>query len=205
MTVEAQFVSLPLDLAMPLLPQLRDPQQREASFENVRKLIARGDATLIGWLRLVTADGMRAFSHSVEEVRYTSEFEPPSEPQTFGVYRAHSPPLQTNYFGLPVAMETREAGISFTAKPVVQENGHRIEFDLEFHHVSLSSFRKARFEKAFDGTETYLGLPEFRTSESTSTVSVTPGQPILLSFDVASKPKPHVEMVFLKASLKKPN
>jgi len=77
--LDVQIVELSQDLALPLLARLMSgkPDQVEGACKQIDAMIARKEATLLAWPRIVCLDGQRSVVESIVEQRYPTEFDLP--------------------------------------------------------------------------------------------------------------------------------
>ena len=132
-----------------------------ARYRRVRELVDAGKArfeTLTGY---TGKSGQRSVVEAADEVRYATEFAPPSN--------AKGQPF-------PTAWETRNAGDSLEVEAVIQPDERTCDLNLVPQHVSLVGFRN---ESATPNT---LPVPQpiFDTQKITTSTTVIDGQPAFL-------------------------
>ena len=100
----------------------------------IQKMIAAGEATLVGWPEVVTKSGQRAVTEDIQEVRYPTEFDGPQPAKIPGSEtQAQKPaPPQSARGGAPVptAFETRNIGATLEVEPVVGPDGKTIDVNI---------------------------------------------------------------------------
>src|SRR6266478_6427257 len=79
--VEVQIVSIAPATAIKLVPELLDEKTAPEACARVQQMLAREEAKLLGWPVLWVKQGDRSLNESIEEIRYSTEFEPPGPPQ----------------------------------------------------------------------------------------------------------------------------
>ncbi len=192
--VEMQIVSVPTQVALQIVPPLRDPRQVAVTVADLQTKIARGEATLLAWPMFWTKSGQRGSSEDIEEIRYPTEFEPPQVPGVIPPRRA--PPVD----GLPNAYETRNLGVMFEANPLVRGDGTWVDLELDALRVAFFGFRRfgpARPERKLIGA---FDQPRFFTARTTTSMFVRNGEWTLVANPVVSAPEPHIELFLLRAT-----
>jgi hypothetical protein len=129
-----------------------------ARYRRVLDLAKAGKARLEILTALTTKSGQRAVVESVHEVRYPTEFTPPST---------------TKGLATPTAWETRNVGDTFEIEPVLNPDGRTCELNLAPQHVSLIGFHD---EPELAGSAP-VSQPTFSTQKITTTTTVTHGEP----------------------------
>jgi hypothetical protein len=173
--IDVQFVRLSQDLALPLLQRFMSgkPDQVEAACKQLDGMIARKEATLIAWPRIVCLDGQRSVVESIVEQRYPTEFDPPAS--SFLAPEKSKP--VSDSIGEPTAFETRNTGTTLEAEATVLDDERTILLNLVPQHVALRKFEN--FATGVDsGT---ISQPIFTTSKITTAVKIASGQRLLLS------------------------
>ena len=174
--IDVQMVGLTQELALPLLPRLMSGKadQVEAACKQVDAMIARKEATLIGWPRIVCLDGERSVVESIVEERYPTEYEPPTAGN----------PIKPNFVSdspAPTAFETRNVGTTLEAESTVLDDGRTLLLNLVPQHVALRKFENFATARDKDGGSSGISQPIFTTSKITTAVKVGNGQRLLLS------------------------
>ncbi len=217
---ELQVVSMPEELALPLVSDLRNPRRSEGAFKDVQKLIAEKRAILIGWPILTTKSGQRAVVEQVDEFRYATEYDPPGKtvttesptPQdtpadavdpaaTTEAKPAEPPPVKTTTTGIsnggPTAFETRNVGVTFEVEPVISADGEMIEMNFVPQHVRFLKWEAASLETT-PGEKVTVQQPRFVTNKVTTSITFRNGERKLIGLFKAIEPAGHVELFILR-------
>ncbi len=175
--IEMQVVAVPDRSALTLVPELRDPTKSEAAYAKIQELLARGEATLIGWPIVTTCDRQRAVMEAVNEITYATEFDPPTV--NFWPNRDQQSPPKilpnvdvTHFDGIPRSFATRNAGVTLEIEPVISGDAKTIQLNLIAEHVRLRAFNKITIEKPATGGKVVVEQPEFIKAGVTTTLTV---------------------------------
>jgi len=198
--VDLQIVSIPQGLALPLLPDLQsaDTKVSEPAVAKIQVLLVEKRATLVGWPMLVTLENERGAVESEAEIRYPSDFSPPSE-ATFGVGRGEGPNVRENPL-IPNAFETRNIGTSLEARASVLQDGKRLLVTVAGGKTVLAEMKKYESAKNRDGISTVEYQPEIGNTEVNCTVSILNGQRMLIGTHKLEKPEGQMELFILHAT-----
>ncbi len=220
-TCDLQVVSLPEDLALPLIDKLRDPHSSEGAFKDLQKLIAEKRATLVGWPVVTTQSGHRAVAEQVDELRYGTEFEPPGKTITTEtpVASTASPPsgpaadsntahpdvtkTTINEYGGPTAFETRNLGVTFEVSPTVAPDGEMIEVDMAPQHVRLLEWTDTAFVRDPPSMKVSVLQPRFSTNKVAATITFHNGERKLVGLFKALVPAGNVELFIVRVDAQK--
>jgi len=172
--LDVQIVELSQDLALPLLARLMSgkPDQVEGACKQIDAMIARKEATLLAWPRIVCLDGQRSVVESIVEHRYPTEFDLPESGSS-------DAKLIKGGTAEPTAFETRNVGTTLEAQATVLDDGRTLFVDVVPQHVALRKFED--FATAKNGKTAVINQPIFTTSKITTAVKVSSGQRLLLT------------------------
>ena len=206
--IEMQIVAIPDEIAVPLVAELMDEQKIEPAYARIQELLAKGTAKLIGWPIVTTHSGERALVEAVDEIRYATEYDPPTVSFTPGVSGNDavkiSPRADVTLFeAIPVSFETRNLGVMLEVEPVLSPDARTIALSLVPQHVRLKSFNKITVEKPATGGKVVVEQPEFDTMKVTTSLTLRNGQRMLMGVFRVSDPAKHIEFFILKAEAKK--
>jgi hypothetical protein len=192
--VDVMMVSLPLDRALQLLPDLQteDDRKVEGAFTQILDLIAKRQATLFGWPSLVTLDGQRAVMETIVEKRYPTEFSPPITPSNPGASFVD----QGLNSALPASFETRNTGTTLEVEATVLDDGKRIHVDLVPQRVALIGWKTYKVGKKEVGLVD-IDQPEFATEKVTTSMSLRNGARILIATHRLESPADQMEFFIL--------
>ena len=214
--VDVQMVSVSPAAAMSLVPALSDEKTIEEANARLQKMIANDEATLLGWPVLwlqnsVIGEGSlgpnlwepptgsteKSSSETTEECRYPTEFDFPQVDQRwFGLQR----PVRPTWGAIvPTCFETRSLGTSLKAQAEVDADGRTISVAFTQSFTRLLKFEHFRNQTSPLGIEGDMVQPRFIVSHSDNRIRLRNGQPALLNVFVFSEPKPHVELVLVRA------
>ena len=102
--------------------------------------------------------------------------------------------------GVPRVFEVKNAGITFQVEPTVAADGKRLQFIFSLQHVMFLGTEKSVMEVSPTHKISVEG-PRFHTVKSTTTITATSGQPVLLSFHKLREPKDKVEIAICTATI----
>ena len=220
--VDVQMVSISTEAALSLVPALSDEKTIGEASARLMKMIVNDEATLLGWPVLWLRSGFQAdrkaeeksrdatdlapteytthpSSETLEELRYSTEFDPPQVPGGF------QPPINIRptrpKWGaiVPTTFEVRNLGCHLEAEAEVNSDGSVISLTLSQSYVRLRNFDH------FHGQTSPLGIggemvqPRFLKSSATNQIRVRNGKAALLSVFVVHKPEPRVEVSLIRA------
>lgn len=203
---EWMVVSIPAPSALRLVPALRNEKTTAAAVEEIKGLIAAGQATLHGMPILWSPDGGKATAESVEEIRFPTEMLSPSPPQNFAnnqvIYYPMPLPLPP-YPGLdtPVAFETRNVGLTLEIETTVAEEApNLIDINLAARHTTLEKWRRV-LRSPKDPDAGIYEQPLFRVFSTTTSFSLASGKWMLFGVYVVPKPEDRIELFLLRATV----
>jgi len=210
--VELRCITLPQNLAVPIIQKFRSAARKASSdaAADLERLIAQGDAKLLGWPIAKTHAGQEANVQDAEEIHYASAFSPGSvnvyladdngnltkQPST--VSAADVEPVATQF-------ETRLLGISLKVKPTISTIGE-IDVELQAEHVQLSSVDRISIIHEFTTEKKTQKVtqeqPRFLTMKVSTTASVESGEQMLLGIFKAPGEN-QLELFVLGATIQK--
>lgn len=200
--IDLQMIALDEARALELLPQLQSTNQPEveAACERLQRLIRAGEATLIAWPMLCTMDGSGAASETVLEKRYSTEFEPPQQPQTLSALPPTPGPIRKDTTeGLPNAYETRNLEVTFEAWPTVLGDGHQLHVGLRISRVSLLGFDDFGYALTVHNTVCPAPQPRFLGLKSNVELKLRSGQRQLVAVHKLPAPDGRIELHLVRA------
>ena len=203
--IEVQMVSMPLEKGLPLLPNLLDAGSIDGAFSQIQKMIAAGEATLIGWPQVVTKSGQRAVTEDIQEIRYATEFDshrPAAAPA--GTTEKPSAEASAPARGgapVPTAFETRNIGATLEVEPVLAPDGKAIDLNLVPQHVRLLDFMAVASGRDANGHDWKIEQPRFFTAKTTTSLTVPPGQRVLLAEFRGPAGSDQIEFFILKVEV----
>jgi Flp pilus assembly secretin CpaC len=204
--LEMQVVAVPVSIGYTLAGEMKSKDKIEAAYTRVQELLATGTAKLIGWPILTTRSGQRAIYEDIEEIRYATEYHPPTvgvapDVSTNAPIKVHPTVDVTTFDGVPAAFETRNAGVTLEVEPILSADGKTIDLNIVPQHVRLKGYRKATIEGAARKGKVVVEQPIFDTKKVTTSFSMRNGQRVLLGVFPTDEPTNHLELFILKAEV----
>ncbi len=203
--LDLQVVSVPEELAMPLVDNLRDARRSEGAYKDVQKLLVEKRAILVGWPSVTTKSGQRAVVEQIEEIRYATEYQAAATaiaPSALLVDQAAKPesskPDAVTFEPFPASFETRNSGVSFEVEPVVAADGEMIELSMVPQDVRLLGWSTATIEKNPPGMKLSVNQPRFQTNKLNTSMTFRNGERRLIGLFKVAEPAGHVEMFILR-------
>ena len=205
--IEMQIVAIPDEIAVPLVTELMDEKKIESAYAKIQVLLAKGTAKLIGWPIVTTKPGQKAIVEAVDEIRYATEYDPPTVSFTPNVKTSEPVKIEpkadmTLFEGIPKTFETRNTGVTLEVEPVLSPDAKMIALSVATQHVRLKGFNKITLEKSATGGKVTVEQPEFDTMKLTTELNLRNGQRILMGVFRVSDPAKHIEFFILKAEAK---
>ncbi len=205
---DLQVVSMPQELALPLMNNLRDSNRSEGAFKDIQKLLADKRATLVGWPAMTTRSGQRAVMEQIVEVRYATEYShgvvtPPSgqppNPNATPEQKPDVPGLEP----IPTSFETRNTGVTFEFEPVVAGDGDLIEMNMVPQDVRQLGWTTATIEKDPPGVKLTVNQPLFVTNKLTTSMTFRNGERKLIGLFKLTEPAETLELFILRVDASK--
>ncbi|MCE9610894.1 MAG: hypothetical protein K8R23_11930 [Chthoniobacter sp.] len=197
LVAECQVVVLPQKVALPLLGDLLDETKIEAAYARIQEMIASGKAELVGNQIAKMPSGTRGVSETVEELKYATEFEPPSLPQNApeNIQALKEWPLT----GItPTAFETRNTGVRLEVEATEESAGRQIFATVVCEHVRFLRWTKIDAGRLASGERLSVEQPIFHTAKSTCTLRLRTGQRVLLGVHKISGAADSLELFLLR-------
>jgi hypothetical protein len=210
-------VQMPDALALPLIPELRDQKRAAAAAERVIKLIAEKQAKLIGWPCLTTVSGQRAVAEQVDELRYPTEYEPPTKTTAETPVPSNPAPAEpaqpdagsspktattvTVSEGVPTNFETRNMGVMLEVEPMVGADLKTISMELVPQHVRLLGYHKIEIEQS--GKKVIVEQPDFHMNKVKTSLNVQSGDHTLVGVFKVDDPPGQTELFILHSEVKR--
>lgn len=204
--VEVQIVAIPDELAWSLTNDFAKPEKVEPAYARIQELLKKGGAKLIGWPTVTTHSGNRAVVEAIHEIRYATEYDPPTVSFTPSVEMKKETIIEpradvTLLEMIPTAFETRNVGVTLEVEPTLSADGKTIELNLVPQHVRLKGFNKITIEKPASGGKIVVEQPEFVTKKVTTSFHLRSGQRMLMGVYPTDEPPKHMEFFILKADV----
>lgn len=218
------IVRLPEASAVALSPQLRDPSKIVAAQEKLVSQLGK-EVELVDWPTLTAQSGQQSVFENIDEIRYPSEFESPDilldvpdeptvvpTPVAPDVADGAAKPAEKKerilriegdlklVGGVPTNFEVKNAGVTFQVEPTVEPDGKHLRFNCALQHIQFLGTEKCVIEVS----QTYkisIEQPKFRTLKTTTIITATSGQPVMLSFHKLRDPSNRVELAICTATI----
>lgn len=187
--VEVQMISLPQDLALPIVRDLGDRAKTEEAYRRLQAFLAKGTATLVGWPIVTVSSGGRATIETNDQIRYPTRFEAgridaafSQTKETDGTHlsRRASPTVVTNA-AIPTEFETRNTGVSLQVEATVSPDGKLIDLNIVSDHVRVPEMRTVGFGPKTPGRDVTTEHPRFDKITSMISLTLRNGQRVLLN------------------------
>jgi hypothetical protein len=206
--VEVLMVAVKPTTAFILLPKLQERKPTLAAFEDLMRMIEAGDADLLGWPSVTVRNGTRAVSETVEEVRYPTEFDPPTIPGN-RFTRPAAPETydwRSMFFAgwirgdnTPTAFETRNVGQKLEVEASTGEDREQVMLSVMAEDLRFVKYHEFSGVEALNGGRGELVQPEFARTRFTGLITARNSGWMLLSSFAEQKPKPRVILFLLRA------
>ena len=172
--IEVLIADVPQPAALDLLPDLHDSGKIEGATARILDAIRGGKARLVGYPVIETADGERAVSETVSEVRYPTTFSPLPHSEQGCADGPKPPPVPgPGDTAFPSGFETRNVGTTIEVESAVTANGNWI-------HINMVPQRVIQTGTAWFAHGVHE--PQFFTSKLTISPVVRNGQKTLVGF-----------------------
>ncbi|HSI11960.1 MAG TPA: hypothetical protein VK961_07945, partial [Chthoniobacter sp.] len=196
--IEIQVVAIPEQLAPALIAEMKNKDQIEAANTKIQDMLAKGTAKLIGWPIVTTRSGQRAVIEGIREIRYATEYTPPTVGVSTDVPADKTIKVEpkvdvTTLDGIPTAFETRNAGITLEVEPVLAPDGKKIDLNMVPQHVRLKGYEKVTIEGASRKGKVIVEQPQFDTMKVNTSMTMLSGRRMLLGVFRTDDPPKHFE------------
>ena len=197
--VELHTITLPEKNALALLPELRDETTIAAGWAKLEAMIAKDEAKVFAVLIGEGKDGEKIEARQGEEVRYATEFSPPSlvEPGA-GQSKEPAKGPQAVSFG-PTAFEKRDIGIAFTAELSVSADGRRVHMAATPEHTWLLGWEDFENGRLPNNEKIFIKQPRFAVVKTSGHFAMNSGERTLLSIHRVPGRENTMEFFLLRA------
>lgn len=201
--VELQVVAVPEQVGIPLVAEMKAKGKIEAANDKVQAMLGKGTAKLVGWSIVMTRSGLRAICEAIKEIRYATEYAPPTVGFEQGVSAESEIKVEpkidvTSLAGVPTSFETRNAGVTLEVEAILQPDGKMIDLNLVPQHVRLKGFNKVMIEGAARTGKVIVEQPQFDSNKVTTSLTLQSGQRVLMGVYPTDDPPKHLEFFILK-------
>jgi len=191
-----------------MIPSLMNEAQIDAAYQKIQEMLASGDARLIAWPLITTQSGQRAQNEAIDEIRYATEYSPPTV--SFTPNASVEKPITADVNvdvsqlkAIPKSFETRNVGVTLEVEPVLLPDG-KIAVNLVPQHVLLLGSNKISVEtKGAGGGTVTVEQPIFETHKVQTSLNLRNGERKLLGVFPTTDPPKHLEIFLLKVEAKK--
>jgi Flp pilus assembly secretin CpaC len=201
--MEMQVVAIPEAQALPLVADLLDKKKIDAAYATIQEMLGKGSAKLVAWPILNTKSGERAVAENIDEVRYPTEFDPPTISFLPGVDPGSAVMIEPRKEGshlqsVPTAFETRNVGVTIEAEPVLEPDGKTIDVNVAAQDVRLKKMITARIDMPTTSSSVTVDQPEFTNQKVTTSLTMKSGQRIMLGMFRTDELPNHIEFFIFK-------
>jgi hypothetical protein len=200
-TAECQMVIVPQKLALSLLSELLDEGRSDAAYGKLQKMIEAGQAEVAAQLVARSSDNDRAVTEAIEELRYATDFDPPSVPQN----SEENPKILKDWpiIGItPTRFETRNVGATLEITVEVRSNANWLYVNAVPQHVRFLRWAKTDAGKLANGEHLYVEQPIFHTMRNKSEFYMKNGQRVLLGAHKVPERPDQMELFLLRVEAK---
>ena len=210
--VDVLMLSVPEEKLLPLLPQLRNPDQIAAAEQTLLTMVANREATLDSWPEVTTYDGARAISESIVEFRYPIEFR--SFGQQTCLPTAGSPPpkeptpeekaaiaMMAAGQICPISFETRNVGASLEVEPSVSPDGKAVTVALCPRNIRFERFSEFPAGTSANGQKLSVQQPVFNTSSLNTAFTLRDGERRMIYLGKSSEDKRRFDVFIVGAKI----
>jgi hypothetical protein len=197
---ECHAIILPEKLALRLLPELSDGRTIEQAWKEVSEKIESGEIELRASSVARGRAGDRLVSEAVEEVRYPTEYDPPTIPDKF-------PPVDVIGFLMawpvcitPTAFETRNVGHTLELNARVSRDGGMLDLDVATTDVRFLRWARYAGARLATGEELAVEQPIFHSMKNQSSLGLPNGKRVLLGIHKVPPPGKGFEVFIFKAT-----
>lgn len=203
--VDVEMVSLPMKEGVRLLPQLRRAETYDQALARIQKLVATGEAELLGWPTVESQSGGKGRTESLYEVRYGEAYEQPQIPGA-----AIPRPLTVadtipRPFDVPTAFTGRNTGPALECKAFVEPATGKIELALLAQHLRLVAMEPAIGARAQRPAGDQILQPRISDFRTQTSLTVQNGARVLLDTFNLEAPTPRLVFFLLHVSAKAPS
>jgi len=172
---ELQIVHLDAQRAVPLIARFTD--DAKGAGEELRQLLADGNATLTAHLIVRTGNGLRGVAEQTTEVRYPTEISP-SDPSLIPARKPGAAPESVHF---PVtAFERRQSGSTFEIEPFVHPGGRLIAVNVKLNVVDYPGIQRFESSVRADGTKLHWEQPVFHSRGNSRHLIARADLPVLI-------------------------
>lgn len=198
---ELLVVQVPQGIGLSMRNRLTDDAVVDAAVNDLRQMIVAAQATLIGTVIAWTPSGERGVSETIEEIRYSTEFDPPHPPRNFGPQPSVAERIASSVrygpqnIDVPTSFETRNAGVTLECTGTASADGRSVRLDLVAQSVRYLGDRETLVVAKDDHR---FKKPLFRTSKVGVILDVRSGCWKLIGVDVIRGEMPVMEFCLIR-------
>jgi hypothetical protein len=199
---EWMAVSVPAEVALRLVPTIRNPRTAPQAIAELETMIANGTATLHGRPVLWMSDKTEGEMKCVEELRFPTEEVPFAGGQSTGnaTILPAPPRILPSYPGIdvPRAIETRNLGLTLEIEPMVSRDGRTVTVNISTQHNWLKHWNRVLDKPGATGG--IFEQPQIRTFKTTTSIDVLSGEWALLGIFAGATPAGQIELSLLRVT-----
>ncbi len=177
-TVEGQVWSVPMEMALPLLAQLRDPEASEGAVQALWQRQHEGVAQLLGQPRVLLSDSKVGASESITELRYPTDWDPFTIPGMIPqrIVGVRNPYHYGSTVLAPSSMASRNLGVALEASARLSADARTIEVEAALKQTILDGSDQFPAGHTLGGVIASRAAPRFRRLLSSPFARVPNGQ-----------------------------
>ena len=159
-------------------------------------MLLRDEAVLLGWPVVLVPNGAEARTHSVEEFRYATEFNPPMSLSSWiaGLARSRRGASRS-----PRRWRSASLGSKLKVEAKLLQDGRVIDLTLDAQFVRFERMMEWRTTESPAGFAGVIQQPRFQAAKAQLHVFVDPDRPTLLSTFVVPGPEDRVRLFIVRA------
>ena len=194
--LQLHAITLPAKDALALLPELSDEKSMPAAWTKIEALLA-GEKAKVAAVLLGETHGEKIEAHQGEDVRYPSEFSPPSPIENPAGEKA-APKQNVGFAFLAAAFDVRKTGVMLTADAAASADGKRITIIATPEHVWMLGWQDFEQGRLANNEKIIIKQPRFAAVKTTGTFAVLSGERTLLSIHRVPEHEDEMELFILR-------
>jgi len=195
------MVLVPQKIMLSLVASFSDDTTADAAWEKVQKMLETGEATLAADLVSKGAASQQLTSATAREMRYATEFRPPTLPDKIPEENAVEFLKAWPHVGIsPEAFASRDIGESMKLTVEVSDDGKWLDVDATTEHVRFLQWLKTDAGKLANGEHLFIEQPEFHSMKDTVSLRTLSGRKSLIGVHKVPDAEKMYEMFFLRVT-----
>jgi|GEM_PF-4364680 len=203
-TVEAQIWTLPAELALPMIPRLRDPESNSAAIQSLRQFRTEGRASLLAQPRFISGGSRHGSAETMVEQREPCEWDPFTERGM--IHRPVAGVRNTYRYGStvlpPSAIGSRNVGVTLEGAAVVSHDGQAIDLSVAISQTILDGWKSLPGGSTLGEAVAFRPVPQYRVlNTKPANVRLRSGAWILTGSFMPSQPGQPFVLHLLRATI----